>query len=151
MSPRRISRWLLPVSLSLNVFLAVAMAVQLTSSPGFGPPPPRPRPDRIAEEIAATMTPADGDILREVFASHAPQLARGPESFHALQDRIRQVMTAPTFDAEALRAVFAEGRQGRTAMDDAVEASLIEAATRLSPEGRRKLGEWRPGPPRPSR
>ncbi len=149
MTPRRTFRWLLPVSLSLNVFLAVAMAVHLTSSPGFGPPPPLPRPDRIAEEIAATMSPADGDILRQVFASRAPQLAKGPASFHALQDGIRQVMAAPTFDAEALRAVFAEGRRGRASMDDAVEASLIEAATRLSPEGRRKLGEWRPGPQRP--
>lgn len=146
MSPRRIFRWLLPVSLSLNVFLAVAMAVHLTSRPGFGPPP---RPDRIAEDIAATLSPADGDILRQVFASHAPQLASGPESFHALHDGIRRVMAAPTFDAEALRAVFAEGRRGRLAMDDAIEASLTEAATRLSPEGRRKLGEWRPDPPRP--
>jgi uncharacterized membrane protein len=140
-------RWLLPASLSVNVFLVV-MIVVLRMPHHFWPPPREP--GRMVEEIAASLPPADGAILREVFQRHAPQVDSAHVGMRSFHDAIQAALSAPTFDPEALRAVFAEGRKRRMSMDDALEASLIETASKISYAGRKKLGEWTPpGPPGP--
>jgi uncharacterized membrane protein len=142
MPPFRLSRWLLPVSLSINVFLGVAVAVHLADHESRPPPPPRP--ERIVEEISATLPAPDADILRHIFAAHSAQMEHGHHAMHTVHDNIRITLSAPTFDPVALHAAFAEGRKGREEMDEALEAILTEAAVQMSPEGRKKLGEWEP-------
>lgn len=140
-------RWLLPVSLSANVFL-IAMIVVFRMPHHFGPPPREP--GRMVEEMASRLPKADGDILREVFNRHAPQMDGMHAAMRRFHDAIQTVLTAPTFNPEALRAVFAEVRKSRMALDDALESSLIETASKISYGGRKKLGEWTPpGPPPP--
>jgi hypothetical protein len=39
----------------------------------------------------------------------------------------------------------------RDQIDDSIEAALVEAAGKMSAEGRRKLAEWRPPFPPPRR
>lgn len=104
----------------------------------------------MVEEMAARLPAADGDILREAFNRHAPKMDGVHVGMRRFHDAIQAVLSAPTFDPEALRQVFAEIRKSRTAMDDALEASLIETASRISYDGRKKLGEWMPPGPPPS-
>jgi len=136
------SRWLLPVSLSLNMFLAVAFASNFFFR-SFGPP----KPDKIAEEIAATLPKADGDILRQAFAAHASHFGKGPSAPHQMHDKIRAVLSAPVFDANALHEVFTENVKERASMDAVLETILTEAVARMSYEGRLKLAQWQPPHP----
>jgi len=148
MFPKSIPRWLLPASLSMNIFLAVTVAAHMQSH-GFRPPPSQPSPARMIEEIAATLPSADAEILRQVFIRHADQIESAHHVRRALHDAVREALSAPTFDPNALRAAFAEGRRGRATMDDALESAIIEVASQMSVAGRRKLGDWTPSPPRP--
>ena len=146
LSPR-LSRWLLPLSLALNVFLATLAVMR----PPFPPPRhgPPPSPAHIAERIAQTLPAADGAVLRQVFAVHAAEMERNHALIHALPDRVRAILAAPALDEAALKAAMADNRDAHAAMDDALAQVIVETATRLSPEGRAALARWDPRPPHP--
>ncbi|OAN52283.1 hypothetical protein A6A04_00895 [Paramagnetospirillum marisnigri] len=140
-----IRRWSLPLSLALNVFLATVIALHPRPPHRPGPPPP---PIEIARQIAASLPPADGAILLEVFAAHAETFQRSHDIQHEAPERIKAALAAREFSADALRAAFDVNRAGRQLIDEALAATLIETASRMSPEGRAKLAQWRPpGPP----
>lgn len=144
-------RWLLPASFALNVFLGVALAAH-AFRPGFGPPPPPPKPDKLMERIAETLPPADAAILRSAFEQQRSRLDRFRDHRDDFPDRIRAALQADHFDAETLRRLLAEGRIRRDEFETALETLLVDAASVMSPEGRRKLADWRPlgrppGPP----
>lgn len=140
------ARWLLPASMSVNVFLAAALAAQALLPGGHRPPPPQHRLEALAEGLP----PADAATLREVLAAREAEMGKGRAIMDGIRDGVRDALTAETFDPAALRAVFAEARARRDALDDALVSGLIDAAGRLSPEGRRRLADWAPpGPPRP--
>ncbi|AVM76299.1 periplasmic heavy metal sensor [Magnetospirillum gryphiswaldense] len=141
-------RFVLPASLALNAFL-VGMAVTLWLRPALPPPPPRP--DAIIAEMAAMLPAADADILRASFAARAPRLGDRPHNRAETFERIRNALRAESFDAQALATIFAEGRQNRDRIDDSIETALIDAAGKMSTEGRRKLADWRPPFPPPPR
>lgn len=147
MTLRPLSRWLLPASLAFNLFLAGLVVGQLQGR-GFGPPPPPPQPGRMVEEMASTLPGPDADVLRAAFAANAAVLDRGHHARNAMHGDIRRILAAPDFDPQALKAVFDRGRQERETLDDALGSAIITAASRMSAEGRRKLGEWAP-PGRP--
>lgn len=144
MNPTLIRRWSLPLSLALNVFLATVVVMH--PRPPHRPGPPLPA--EIARQMAATLPPADGAILLEVFAAHAEAFQRSHDIQQEAPERIKAALAAPDFSADTLRAAFDVNRAGRQMIDDALTATLIETASRLSPEGRARLAQWRPpGPP----
>lgn len=130
--------------MSVNVFLAAALAAQALLPGGHRPPPP---PEHRLEALAQGLPPADTGLLREVLAAREAQMGKGRAIMDGMRDGVREALAAETFDPAALRAVFAEARARRDALDDALEAGLIEAAARLSPEGRKRLADL--APPRP--
>ena len=139
-------RWFLPLSLALNVFLATVVVMHQHR---FRPEPPNPA--QVAERIAATLPPADGAILLAVFSTHAATFERSHQMRHSVPARIRAVLAKPVLDLEALRAVFDDNRAASIMMEDALAATIIETASRISDEGRTKLAQWEPphppGPP----
>ncbi|CUW40722.1 conserved protein of unknown function(containing Heavy-metal resistance protein domain,13-137) [Magnetospirillum sp. XM-1] len=150
-----LSRWALPVSLALNVFLATVLVMR---EPGPPPRPPGggpPSPLHIAERLAADLPPADAAILRAAIARRAQEVEYRNGIWTGLPARIGTALAAPDFDAESLRAILAEGRQAHAAMDDAVAEVIMEAASGMSAEGRHAVARWRPphppkgGPPPP--
>lgn len=144
-----VSRWLLPVSLALNVFLGTVLVVREPGRP-HGPPPGGPRgPLGIVEELAADLPPADAVALRNVVAKRAQEIEYRNRVWRGTPERITTVLAAPDYRPEQLRAVLDEGREAHRAMDDAVAESILEAASALSPEGRQVVAKWRPrGPER---
>ncbi len=139
------SRWILPGSLSLNVFFVVFLLV--VSSPfGFRPEFPPP-PSEMAERMARTLPPADAAIFRQAFAARETDLTRSREVHLSVPTRVRAVLSAPELDVASLKAVFDDARAAHEIMDSALESAMIEAVSKMSTEGRRKLSEWQP--PRP--
>jgi len=135
-------KWVLTASLALNVFLATVLVV--IYRPHHPPPPDIAE---IAGRIAETLPPADAVILREIVAARAPAIESGKRSLRGFPDRVRAVLSRNDFDPEALRPLFADFAASRQRVDDAMAALVIEAATRMSPEGRAAISRWRPPPP----
>ncbi|MDO8604982.1 MAG: periplasmic heavy metal sensor [Phaeospirillum sp.] len=135
-------RWVLPLSLALNVFLATIVVMH----PPHHRPGPAP-PAMVAAHIAETLPPADGAILLEVFTTHAAAFERSHQLRHSIPARVRAALASPRLDLDALRAVFDENRNASLMMDDALAATLMETASRISDEGRTRLARWEP--PRP--
>lgn len=140
-----LNRWFLPLSLALNVFLGTVIFTHYPRGPHFGPPPP----NEIAQRIAETLPPGDGAILMEVFAAHLAEFEQSHQIQGEAPSRIRAALAAPVFSADALRAAFDINRAARQMIDDALAATLIESASRMSPEGRARLAKWEPPRPPP--
>lgn len=140
--------WLLPASLSLNLFLIVFVLVGLRPhlfGPGPGPRPPYEMAQRMAEELPTN----DGAILREAFAARAGEFERVEAVHRALPERIGAILRAEPLNLAALTAAFTEASEARSKMDAALSAAMVEASSRMSPEGRRALADLAPpGPPR---
>jgi uncharacterized membrane protein len=135
----KIARWLLPVSLAFNIFFIV-LAVRHHPFRHPGPPDIR----HIADFMTSNLSPADAAILQQSFAT----LREGRKPDRDFPDKIRAALTANPFDPEALKAALKDGQTDHQAMEDAMATALVDAATKMSPEGRATLAEHhRFGPP----
>ena len=137
------SRWLLLGSLALNLFfigVAIAMAVR-APAPSYW--------DRNVfvrvERLAATLPPADADILRGQIAANRAAIADAQISYHAAQDHIHEVLRQEPFDVEAMRAAMAKTRTARQAFDQTIQRVFAGIAAAISPAGRQALANWPPG------
>ncbi|EME68583.1 hypothetical protein H261_17563 [Paramagnetospirillum caucaseum] len=143
-----LSRWALPASLALNVFLGTVLVMR---EPGPPPRPPGggpPSPLHFVERLAADLPPADAAVLRAAIGRRAQEVEASHRVWTGLPERVAAALAAPAFDAQSLRAVLAEGRQAHGAVDEAVAEVILEAASAMSPEGRQAVARWRPPPPR---
>lgn len=131
-------RLLLLLSLGLNVMLgAFAARVALE-------PPHPPVPLLLFQRMAADLPDADAEILRTVVADHRTRLAalgRPPTNAHVA---IAEALRAEPFDPAALDAALTNLHAGFENSHAAIGDVLVEAATRMSPEGRAALATFRP-------
>ena len=137
------SRWLLLGSLALNLFfvgIAIAMMVR-SPAPSYW--------DRNVfvrvERLAATLPPADTDILRGEINANRTAIENAQAAYHAAQDSIHDVLRQEPFDAEALRAAMAKTRAARLASDQTIQGVFAGIASKISPAGRQALANWPPG------
>ncbi|HUL87176.1 MAG TPA: periplasmic heavy metal sensor [Pseudolabrys sp.] len=137
------SRWLLLASLALNLFfvgLAIALAVR-APAPSYW--------DRNVfvrvERLAATLPPADAEILRSRINASRPAIEQAQTAYHTAQDQIHEVLRQEPFDVEALRAAMARTRAGRQAFDQTIQGVFAGIAANISPAGRLALANWPPG------
>ncbi len=140
---RRSARWLLLGSLALNLFfigIAIAMVIR-------GPAPP-PSWDRNVfvrvDRIAATLPPADADILRGTINDTRQALDNAQNEYRASQDQIRTAMRAEPFQVDAMRAAMGRTRAARQGFDQIVQGAFADAAAKMSPAGRQALSDWPP-------
>lgn len=136
------SRWLLLVSLALNLFfvgVAVAMAVRAPASSYW---------DRDVfvrvERLAATLPPADADLVRSAMNANHAAIAEAQIKYHDAREHIHTVLRQEAFDPAALRAAMAETRAARQAYDQVIHGVFATTATRMSPAGRQALADWPP-------
>jgi uncharacterized membrane protein len=137
------SRWLLLGSLALNLFfvgVAIAMAVR-TPAPSYW--------DRNVfvrvERLAATLPPADADILRGQISANRPAIEDTQIAYHKAQDHIHEVLRQEPFDVEAMRAAMAKTRTARQTFDQTIQGVFAGIAAAISPAGRQALANWPPG------
>jgi uncharacterized membrane protein len=144
----RSSRWLLLVSLALNLFfvgVAGALIVRnYTSTPVLVPVPNHSVASRI-DRLAATLPPADGEKLRAEFRARTATVEPAREAYRRAQDATRAVLRGEPFDVAALRAAMAQTRAARQVLDEALHGVVAAAAEQMSPAGRARLADWPPG------
>ena len=145
MSSRTMTRVFIPLSLALNVFLVFVVVASLDR--GRDGPPPPPPPLAMIERMAEHLPPGDAAILRKALAAHESAMKESDTVLRSVPNRVRAALEATPFDADALRAAFAEGRTARGRMDDVFETVFVEAVSRMSDAGRAALGAWEPPPP----
>jgi len=136
------SRWLLLGSLALNLFfvgVAVAMAIR-APAPSYW--------DRDVfvrvERLAATLPPADADLVRGAMNANRDVIGAAQSKFHDAREQIHTVLRKEPFDPEALRAAMAESRAARGAFDQLVQGIFANTAGQLSGAGRHALADWPP-------
>ena len=127
------------LSLAINLFLGGMLVSRLRPHQGGA----EPRIERMIERMAAALPDADARILRQVYGVHQVQFDQVVAELQQSRDEVRKVMGANPFDSHALQSAFAQQRQRRQAIHEAIHEVLVEAAPQLSPEGRKKLSEWR--------
>jgi uncharacterized membrane protein len=144
----RASRWILLVSLGLNLFLVGAGGAWAARH--YFAPPAQTTPwfDRSVaariERLAATLPPADGDILRASYRANATAVAGARDLYRRAQDETRGILRSEPFDAEAMRAAMGRTRVARQGFDQLLQDVIAAAAARMTPAGRNKLADWPP-------
>lgn len=140
---RASSRWLLLGSLALNLFfvgVALAMAIRAPASPAW---------DRNVfvrvERIAATLPPADSDLLRGQIAANRVTIEEAQTKYRAAQDTIRATLRQDPFEPAAMRAAMAQTRAARQNFDQTIQGVFAELASQMSSAGRHALADWPPG------
>jgi uncharacterized membrane protein len=143
MAARGSSRWLLLGSLALNLFfvgVAVAMAIRAPAAPSW---------DRNVfvrfERVAATLPPADADLLRSQIKTDRTTIETAQAKYRASQETIRDTLRREPFDVEATRAAMAQTRAARQAYDQAIHNTVAVAAPQMSSVGRQAVANWPPG------
>jgi uncharacterized membrane protein len=127
-------------SVALNLFLGGMLISRIKSAHQAGA---EPKIERMIERMAASVSESDGQVLRTVFRSHQAEIAQRVAALRDAREEARKAFGAEPFNETGLEAAFAQQRQRRQAVHEAIHGVLVEAAPRLSAEGRRKLGDWR--------
>lgn len=138
------SRWLLLGSLALNLFfigIVVALAIR-------APAPSSSTWDRDVfvrtERLAATLPPADADILRSQINANRDAIASAQTKYNAARDVIRQTLRQEPFEAEAMRVAMANTRAARQGYDQVIQGVFADSAARMSSAGRKGIADWPP-------
>ena len=97
------------------------------------------------ERLAATLPPADADILRGEINTNRTAIENAQAAYHAAQDSIHKVLRQEPFDAEAMRAAMAKTRAARLDVDQTIQGVFAVIAAKISPAGRQALANWPPG------
>jgi len=137
------SRWLLLGSLALNLFfvgVAVAMAIR---GPG---PAPRWDPNVFVrvERLAATLPPADADLLRGAFQANHDGIAAAQTAYYDARRAIHETLRQDPFKADAMRAAMGKMRAARQAYDEVIQGVFAGVAGQMSSAGRHAVADWRP-------
>ena len=136
------SRWLLLGSLALNLFFVGVAAAMFIRAPA-------PTWDRNVfvrvERVAATLPPADADLLRSRINANYAAIDDAQNAYQTARDSIRATLRQDPFDGEAMRTAMAKTRVARQAFDQTIQGVFAGAAPQMSSAGRHALADWPPG------
>jgi uncharacterized membrane protein len=139
----RWSRWILFVSLALNLFFIGAWAAFAWRHFAWARHRPWSPATRI-ERLAAALPAGDAEKLRNQFRTHQGNIEGAVASYRQAQRGTREALRAEPFNADALRSAMAEARKARGKLDEALQDVIATAGAAMTPEGRRSLADWTP-------
>jgi uncharacterized membrane protein len=143
LAEHRSSRWLLLGSLALNLFfIGIGIAILIR-----GPAPPSPWDRNVfvrIERMAATLPPADANVLRGSIDNTRQALENAQTDYRSAQDQIREAMRQEPFSVENMRAAMGRTRAARQNFDQILQGAVADAAAKMSPSGRQALANWPP-------
>lgn len=135
-------RWLLLLSLALNLGLASALVAQQWHSHerhGSG----ERRWSRIPDsrQLARVLDDADRQVLRQVLETHRQQIGQHYRPLGDARRQVAQALRAEPFDASALSLAFEQTRSSEGGMADAMHAFMLELASKVSADGRQRIAD----------
>jgi uncharacterized membrane protein len=136
-------RWLLLGSLALNLFfvgIALAMVIR-APAPSYWDPNVFVRVARLA----ATLPPADAEILRKQIDANHAAVDEAKTRYHSARQHIHEVLRQEPFDVDAMRAATAQARAARLNFDQTIQGVFADIAAKITPAGRQALANWPPG------
>ncbi|HMA51029.1 MAG TPA: periplasmic heavy metal sensor [Magnetospirillaceae bacterium] len=143
----KIARWLLPASLALNLFFVV---LAFRHHPFLHPHPPNA--GNIVDFMKPNLPPADAEILQKSFEAHKAAMDEAHKAGQDFPEKIRAALTANPFNPDALTQALRDGQTSHQVIEDAMASALVDAATKMTPEGRAALAarhQFGPGGPGP--
>jgi uncharacterized membrane protein len=145
----KLRRRLLLWSVALNIFLICGVAAFVASSswqkPAFTG---KGGPAVQFETLASRLPSEDAGLLRTEFAKKADAIADAHTAVHRAQDHMRMALRAEPYDAGAAKEAMSAAEAEHLRLTKLLQDVIASAAGRMSPEGRSKLSDWQPGPPR---
>jgi uncharacterized membrane protein len=126
--------WLLILSLGVNLLLAGMIASRYLRHPG--------PPEDFASRMSRGMTAPDAEIMTRSFAELDGARAKMQQG-RRLIEQSRALLLRPDFDPGIYATILQEASRDRAEFDRLFTAGLIQAAGKLSPEGRTSLAERR--------
>jgi len=137
------SRWLLLGSLALNLFFVGVAAAMAIRSPA---PPPRWDPDVFVrvERLAATLPPADADVLRGAFQADHEGIAGAQNAYYDARREIHETLRQDPFKVDDMRTAMAKMRAARQTYDQLIQGVFAGAAVKMSSAARHAVADWRP-------
>lgn len=139
--PQRFSsRWLVFISLALNLFFVGLIASLWVRGPA---PLDRSAPARI-ERLAAALPAADGEKLRTLYAARSAEILSQQTRYEKARNDIRAELRREPADGAALKQAMARTREARLAFDELLQNVIAQAAVEISPEGRQRLANYSP-------
>lgn len=138
-----LTRWRTPLilgSLGLNLFLVGAVLPHLLDhrhggNHDDGPPPGMSIHPRPLEEL---LPGPDAALLRNAIGNNADLRALEQQMRAAWADTRKALKTEP-FDSKAFEASVAEVATARRDFEARRQAAIVDAVTRMSPQGRQRL------------
>jgi uncharacterized membrane protein len=139
-------RWLLLTSLALNLFFAGAAGAVAFRYTGNVPLAHVTQIDHSVasrlDRIAATLPPADADIMLSEFRANAVKVAGAQADLRLSRETLRDSLRAEPFDAGAMRAAMAVNSAARENFEHVMHDMVAAAAAKMSVVGRNKLADW---------
>lgn len=140
-------RWLLVISLGLNLFLLGIMVARVATIVGHN----RHHHEFVMRERMGPwgghrsdprdlLSEADREIVQKALEPTRPT----EQDREAMQNRIeqmRQLVAAEAFDAEAFKALQQQGAAERARRQAERQQAVVDALSKISPEGRKTLAE----------
>jgi uncharacterized membrane protein len=136
-------------SLALNVFLICGIAAFLLTS-AFEKPGASMTggPARQFEMLAARLPAGDATVLRDEFAQRSEAIDAEHKAAHRTRDAVRLALRAEPYNADAARQAMADAEAAHGRLNRLLQDVIASAAGKMTPEGRAKLADFQPGPPR---
>ena len=137
------------VSLALNLFLAGSLVGRQVHG-FFGMPMPPPPPfagidfnDRL-DAVSWRLPEADQKIVRDIIDAHRAEVVGKWHTVRSAGARVNATLQATPFQAEDAKAAFEKWNQSNMDLRSAVQQLQLEAAAKISPDGRDRI-RWRLG------
>jgi Heavy-metal resistance len=132
-------RFVLPVSILLNLFLVALIGGHLLRHRSYDVVAGSPSLPRILANAQASLSEPDAAAFGAVMRRDAPRYLESARKLAQSRAALEHQITAQPFDAVATRAAFAEWQVSANRFLSDVGNPLIEALGQVSPEGRQRL------------
>jgi uncharacterized membrane protein len=141
MSTNILVRGLLLVSLVANAFLVGILAGHSDHRLHFGGNPDHGHhgPLEAVDHMTRGMSADDAQIVKDAFAAREPGMHVADQTMQEFPDRLRQILDAPVLDTNALTQTLVGARDMHDAEENVMIAAFVDAASKISADGRKKL------------
>ncbi|WP_114393184.1 periplasmic heavy metal sensor [Oleisolibacter albus] len=150
MSATTATRLALLGSVGLNLFLIGTLVPGwLHPRPDHPPvmaerlPPGMEGPLSAVRRLAEELSPEDAAILRQAFSPDQEKFRTMIEAIRTGIDSTREILKAEPFDEAAFRKALADVNAVRDRFEANQQEILATAVAQLSPEGRKRMAEWK--------